>query len=492
MPGYILAIDQGTTSSRAVLVDRSLRVRGVGQKEFRQIYPKPGWVEHSPADIWASVEASIAGAVRSAGIRAGDIRGIGITNQRETVVLWDPRTGKPLHNAVVWQCRRSTEICERLKKRGHEKLFARRTGLLLDPYFSGTKLTWLFENAPGLKAKARAGDLKAGTIDSYLVYRLTDGASHVTDVSNASRTLLLDIRRLAWDEELARILGVPMGILPRVASSSEVYGRTKGLRCLPDGIPVSGMAGDQQAALFGQACFNEGEAKCTYGTGSFLLMNTGRAPVRSKNRLLTTVAWKLGGKVTYALEGSVFIAGAAVQWIRDGLRLFRKSSDIEALAARVPSSEGVVLVPAFAGLGAPHWRAEARGLLHGLTRGTTSAHIARATLEAIALQNYELISAMESDSGLKLKRLKADGGASANDLLMQIQADLVGRELVRPKMIETTAAGAAFLAGLSVGFWSGLGEVSAAWRKDKVFKPGPGARHRAELIARWNDAVKKA
>jgi len=491
MPSYILAIDQGTTSSRAIVVDKRLNVKGVGQKEFRQFFPKPGWVEHDPEEIWASVERSIADAVKRAGIRPGDIAGIGITNQRETTVLWDPRTGRPLRNAVVWQCRRSAGICERLKRRGLEETFTRRTGLVLDPYFSGTKLTWLFEDSPRLARLARSGGLKAGTIDSYLVFRLSGGAAHVTDASNASRTLLLDIHKGAWDPELAAILGVPLGILPRVAGNSEVFGKTRGLRCLPDGIPISGMAGDQQAALFGQACFKRGDAKCTFGTGSFLLMNTGSTPVRSKHGLLTTIAWRLGGRTVYALEGSVFIAGAAVQWLRDGLGIIAKSSDIETLASKVSSSEGVVLVPAFAGLGAPHWRADARGLICGLTRGTTSAHLARAALEAIALQNVEVLQAMEADSGLRLNRLKVDGGACVNDLLMQIQADLVGREIARPRLTETTAVGAAFLAGLGVGLWSGLDDVARAWRQDRVFSPR-ATKTGSELLKRWRAAVAKA
>ncbi len=492
MPAYILAIDQGTTSSRAVIVDQRMNIRGVGQQEFRQIYPRPGWVEHEPEAIWRSVEHSIAAAIRNAAIKAVDIAGIGITNQRETIVLWDPKTGKPAHNAIVWQCRRSAAICARLRKRGLERLFTKRTGLLLDPYFSGTKLAWLFENVAGLRAKARMGSLKAGTIDSYLVFRLTGGKSHVTDASNASRTLLLDIRKVAWDEELADLLGIPLSLLPRVTGNSEVYGKTKGLGCLPDGIPISGMAGDQQAALFGQACFGKGDAKCTFGTGSFLLMNTGEKPARSKTRLLTTIAWKLDGRTTYALEGSVFVAGAAVQWLRDGLRMIKASSDIEALAAQVESSDGVVLVPALVGLGAPHWRPEARGIISGITRGTTAAHIARATLEAIALQNYEIIKAMESDSGLKLRQLRVDGGASANDLLMQIQADLIRRDIVRPKLIETTALGAAFLAGLAVGYWPDVKAIARAWKKDKTFSARMDEDARRDLICRWDVAVGKA
>jgi glycerol kinase len=474
------------------VVDHDMNIRGVGQQEFKQRYPRPGWVEHEPEAIWRSVEYSIATAIKDAGIKASDIAGIGITNQRETIVLWDAKTGKPAHNAIVWQCRRSSAICERLRKKGLEPLFTKKTGLLLDPYFSGTKLAWLFENVAGLRAQAKAGSLKAGTIDSYLVFRLTGGQSHVTDASNASRTLLLDIDKVAWDQELAGLLGIPLSLMPRVASNSEVYGKTKGLRCLPDGIPISGMAGDQQAALFGQACFGKGDAKCTFGTGSFLLMNTGEKLSRSKNRLLTTIGWKLGGRTTYALEGSVFIAGAAVQWLRDGLKMIKASPDIEALAAQVDSSEGVVMVPALVGLGAPHWRPDARGLISGLTRGTNLAHIARAALEAIALQNYEIIRAMESDSGLKLRQLKVDGGASANDLLMQIQADLIRRDIVRPRLIETTALGAAFLAGLGVGYWPDLKSIARNWKKDKAFTPRMDEAARKDLISRWETAVRKA
>jgi len=492
MPAYILAIDQGTTSSRAVIVDQDMNIRGVGQQEFKQSYPRPGWVEHEPEAIWRSVEHSIAAAIRNAAIKAPDIAGIGITNQRETIVLWDPKTGKPAYNAIVWQCRRSAAICQRLRKKGLEPLFAKKTGLLLDPYFSGTKLTWLFENVPELRAKARAGSLKAGTIDSYLVFRLTGGKAHVTDASNASRTLLLDIGKVAWDEELADLLRVPICLLPRVAGSSEVYGKTKGLGCLPDGIPIAGMAGDQQAALFGQACFDKGDAKCTFGTGSFLLMNTGEKPARSRNRLLTTIGWQLDGRTTYALEGSVFIAGAAVQWLRDGLRMIKSSPDIEKLAAQVDSSEGVVMVPALAGLGAPHWRPEARGLLSGITRGTNSAHIARAALEAIALQNHDIIKAMESDSGLKLRRLKVDGGAAANDLLMQIQADIIRRDIVRPRLIETTAMGAAFLAGLAIGYWPDVEAIARAWKPGRTFSARMDEAARKDLIKRWDAAVAKA
>ncbi len=492
MASYILAIDQGTTSSRALIFDENLSVLGVGQQEFEQIYPKPGWVEHNPEAIWHSVEASISIAIEKAGIKANDIVGIGITNQRETVVLWDRQTGKPLHNAVVWQCRRSTGICHRLKEQGLELTFSSRTGLLLDPYFSGTKLTWLFENVDGLLAKAKAGKVKAGTIDSFLVDRLTGGATHVTDASNASRTLLMNIHKQEWDEELADALGVPISILPRIRGCSEVYGKTQGLSVLPDGIPIAGMAGDQQAALFGQACFEPGSAKCTYGTGAFLLMNTGEKAVKSQNRLLTTIAWRIGNQTTYALEGSVFIAGAVVQWLRDGLGLIQNSAEVEALAAQVPDSGGVVLVPAFVGLGAPHWKADARGIMTGLTRGTTTAHIARAALDGIALQNYEILKAMESDAGRPLTELKVDGGAAANDLLMQFQADILNCSIERPEMLETTVLGAAFLAGQAVGVWPGFDDIRRTWKQDRRFDPSMAEEERRDYIDRWKAAVKLA
>lgn len=492
MASYVLTIDQGTTSSRAIIVDRQLNVLGVGQKEFPQIFPTPGWVEHDPLAIWDTVTYSIEAAIKQAGIDPADIAAIGITNQRETVVVWDQASGKPLYNAIVWQCRRTAAMCAALREKGLNELFAAKTGLLLDPYFSGTKLAWLMQNAPGLRERMLAGHVKCGTIDCFLVDRLTSGVSHVTDVSNASRTLLFNIHTLQWDEELLKILGVPHSILPRVAGNSEVYGYTKGLGVLPDGIPISGMAGDQQAALFGQACFAQGDAKCTYGTGAFLLMNTGTQAVPSQRGLLTTIAWKLGNETTYALEGSAFIAGAAVQWLRDGLGLIKESRDVEELANSVSSSEGVVMVPAFAGLGAPHWNPDARALICGITRGTTKAHIARATLEAIALQNFEILAAMESDSGVSLNRLKVDGGASANNLMMQFQADVLGCEISRPLLLETTALGAAFLAGLAVGVWRDLDDVRTAWREDRRFVPTMDAATRDTVIGRYKAAVAKA
>jgi len=489
MSSYILAIDQGTTSSRAILLDKDLNILGVGQQEFEQIYPKPGWVEHDPEDIWDTVSHSIEKALMEAGVSGSEVAGIGITNQRETVVTWDKKTGKAQYNAIVWQCRRTADICAKLKAKGLEEKFTQKTGLLLDPYFSGTKLNWLFDNVEGLREKAEAGEIKAGTIDCFLVDRLSGGECHVTDVSNASRTLLLNIHDLQWDEELAADLDVPMSVLPKVVGCSEIYGYTKNISVLPDGIPIAGMAGDQQAALFGQACFEAGDAKCTYGTGAFLLMNTGDKVVPSKNRLLTTVAWKIGDKTTYALEGSAFIAGAAVQWLRDEMKMFAESAEVEELASKVDSSEGVILVPAFAGLGAPYWRSEARGLITGMTRGTNRAHIARAVLDGIALQNYEILEAMELDAGQKLKSLKVDGGASANNLMLQFQSDILHCELVRPQILETTAIGAAFLAGLAVGVWDSLDDIRRSWKQSRAFRPRMDEKERQDYITRWKAAV---
>jgi glycerol kinase len=492
MSECVLAIDQGTTGTTVLVIGRALDVRGRGYQEFRQIYPEPGWVEHDPEDIWTSTLRAVEGALASAGVTGRDIAAIGITNQRETSALWDRKSGAPAMNAIVWQCRRSAGVCARLKAAGHEALVSERTGLVLDPYFSGTKLTWMFENVEGLRARAQSGALAFGTVDTFLTWRLTGGAAHVTDVSNASRTLLFDIARLAWDDELCALLGVPAAVLPRVASSAEVYGHTRGVGVLPDGIPIAGMAGDQQSALFGQACFGAGEAKCTYGTGAFLLVNTGERPVHSRHRVLTTVGWQVGGEVAYALEGSVFVAGAAVQWLRDGLGFFAASGEVEALARCVPDTGGVVFVPALVGLGAPHWRPEARGLIRGLTRGTTRAHIARAALEGVALSVTEVAQAMEDDMGRRITDLKVDGGAAANDLLMQRQADFLDVEVVRPAMLETTALGAAFLAGLGVGLWSGPDELRHAWREDRRFRRTAGADAVAADLARWREAVERA
>ena len=492
MSDIIMAIDQGTTGTTVILLDRKLNIRAQGYQTFRQIYPQPGWVEHDPADIWQSVLKAVAGALKSADVLPSDIRAIGITNQRETTLAWNRETGAPYYQAIVWQCRRTAEICRQLKAQGLEKRIQEKTGLLIDPYFSGTKLMWLLKKIDGLRQEAVAGNALAGTVDSYLVWKLTNGKNHVTDATNASRTLLMNIETLAWDEQMAEIFGVPLNMLPQIKSCAEVYGYTENVPGLPDGIPVSGMAGDQHAALFGQACFLPGEAKCTYGTGAFLLLNTGDRIVPSQNRLLTTVAWHLQNHTTYALEGSAFIAGAAVQWLRDGLGLITHASEIEALAESVSDSGGVVFVPAFAGLGAPHWNADARGIICGLTSGTTRGHIARAALEGIVLQNVEILQAMVSDYGGDLVELKVDGGASVNNLLMQMQADFLGCRIVRPKFVETTALGAAFLAGLGVGIWKEIADVRQAWKADREFFPQLQDAEREDLLQRWKIAVAKS
>jgi glycerol kinase len=487
---HVIAIDQGTTGSTVLVLDEQLKLRGRGYKEFRQIYPKPGWVEHDPEDIWTSVTFALQAALKD--IEPSSIAAIGITNQRETSVLWDRKSGKAVHNAIVWQDRRTADRCAELKASGKEARVKELTGLTLDPYFSGTKVSWLLHNVDGLAASARDGSLAFGTIDCYLLSRLTGGAVHATDVTNASRTLLFDINALAWSDELCETIGVPRAMLPEVVASSGVVGTTKGVPGLPDGIPIAGLAGDQQSALFGQACYTPGDAKCTYGTGAFILMNTGDKPVASKSGLLTTVAWKIGDELRYALEGSAFIAGAAVQWLRDGLQFFSSATEIEALASSVPDSGGVIVVPAFAGLGAPHWRPEARGTISGLTRGSTRAHIARATLEGIALQNVDILRAMERDAGRELTTLKVDGGASANDLLMQFQSDVLGVQISRPDFVETTALGALFLAGLGTGVWKDQDEVRKTWREQKRFIPTTDRARVKEHIARWDAAVAKA
>ncbi|HYD41273.1 MAG TPA: glycerol kinase GlpK [Anaeromyxobacter sp.] len=492
MASYVLAIDQGTTSTRAVVLDRRLAVRAQVNQEFRQVFPKPGWVEHDLEDIWETTVAVIRRALREAGVDGKEIAAIGITNQRETTGLWDRRSSRPLHHAIVWQDRRTTDACARLKADGKEPWVRERTGLVLDPYFSGTKLAWLLEHVRGARAKAEAGAAAFGTIDTWLVWKLTGGAVHVTDVSNASRTLLMDLRTRTWDPELLGLFGVPAGVLPEIRASSEVYGRTRGVKVLPDGIPVAGIAGDQQAALFGQACFEPGDAKCTYGTGAFLLQNVGPEPTASSRGLLTSVAWTVSGETSYALEGSSFIAGAAVQWLRDGLKLIKRASDVEELAKQVRSSEEVVFVPALTGLGAPHWRPEARGTLRGLDRGTTAAHIARATLEGIAFLIFDLAEAMRAEAGKPFPAFKVDGGASQNDLLMQFQADLLGVPVERPRMIETTALGAAFLAGLAVGFWKGRDEIRHGWKVGKRFTPKMKATEREAFLAKWRRAVQAA
>ena len=490
MAELILAIDQGTTSTTVLLVDKKLTVKARSSTEFPQLYPKPGWVEHDPEAIWKSTLATIKKVLVKGKVKVKDIVAIGITNQRETTIVWDRRTGQPLYNAIVWQCRRTTDICNRLRRQGYQEMCTKKTGLVLDPYFSGSKIKWLMENVPGLKSKSQAGRVCFGTVDSFLTYRLTGGVSHVTDVSNASRTLLLDIKNIRWDSELIEVFDVVPEMLPELRGSSDLFGVTKGIKVLPDGIPITGMAGDQQSALFGQACFERGSAKCTYGTGSFLLMNTGDIPVISENKLLTTVAWKLrGADVFYALEGSSFNSGAAIQWLRDGLGVIKNVSDISKLAMQVEDAGGVVFVPAFTGLGAPHWRPEARGLLSGVTRSTNSAHIARAVLEGVALQHYDLVAAMEEDTGLKMRSLKVDGGASTNDLLMQYQADILGIKLIRPKETETTAVGAACLAGLGIGLWSGVDEIRKAWVAEKEFKSSMSDGKVKDHINRWNHAV---
>jgi glycerol kinase len=488
---HVIAIDQGTTGSTVLVLDESLQLRGRGYREFPQIYPRPGWVEHDPDAIWASVTAALAAAL--AGIDPSSIAAIGITNQRETTVLWDRKSTKPVHPAIVWQDRRTADHCAELTAAGKASRVRELTGLTIDPYFSGTKLSWLLHNVAGAAAAASAGELAFGTVDSYLLWRLTSGAVHATDVTNASRTLLFDITGLRWSDELLELLGVPRAVLPEVVPSSGPIATTRGVPGLPDGIPIAGIAGDQQSALFGQACFTPGDAKCTYGTGAFILMNTGDKPIASSAGLLTTIAWKLAtGELRYALEGSAFIAGAAVQWLRDGLGFFTQASEVEALAASVPDSGGVIVVPAFAGLGAPHWRPDARGTISGLTRGTTRAHIARATLEGIALQNVDILRAMQRDAGRPLTVLKVDGGASANDLLMQFQSDVLGVEISRPDLVETTALGAAFLAGLGTGVWKDQDQMKQTWREQKRFKPTADRARVNEHLARWDAAVAKA
>jgi glycerol kinase len=486
---HILALDQGTTSSRAIVFDHSGSIVSVAQKEFRQIFPKPGWVEHDPRDIWSSQAGVAAEALTKAGVSASDVAAIGITNQRETTLVWDRNTGEPIMNAIVWQDRRTASICDRLRARKLDRVIRRKTGLVVDAYFSATKAQWILENVKGAKARAKAGELAFGTVDSWLVWNLTNGRVHVTDASNASRTMLFDIAKGEWDDELLKIFGVPRSMLPEVKSSSEVYGETT---LLGAPIPIAGIAGDQQAALFGQACTKPGMAKNTYGTGCFMLMNTGTKRIASKNNLLTTVAWRIGNRTEYALEGSIFIAGAVVQWLRDGLEFFRAAPEIEALAASVSDAGGVFLVPAFAGLGAPHWDQYARGTIVGLTRGTTKAHIARAALEGIALQTMDVLAAMQKDAGIKLKELRVDGGASANNLLMQLQADLLGVAVVRPKVSETTALGAAYLAGLAVGFWKSQAEISKQWQVDENFRPSMKSPARKRIADGWNRALTRA
>ncbi len=485
---YILALDQGTTSSRAIVFDHAGSVVASAQQEFRQIFPKPGWVEHDANEIWASQLATAKDAIAKARITASDIAAIGITNQRETTVVWDRDSGAPLHNAIVWQDRRTASRCDQLKARGKAALIKRKTGLVIDAYFSGTKLEWILKNVAGARARAKAGKLAFGTIDTWLLWNLTAGRVHATDPSNASRTMLFNLKG-GWDDELLRMLGVPRSVLPEVRSSSEVYGETT---LLGGSIPIAGIAGDQQAALFGQACTQPGMVKNTYGTGCFMLMNTSTKPIASKNNLLTTVAWRIGNRTEYALEGSIFIAGAVVQWLRDGLGIIKSSAEVEALAAQVTDPGGVYLVPAFAGLGAPHWDQYARGLVAGVTRGTTAAHIARAALEGIAFQVADVLRAMEADSKITLRELRVDGGASANNLLMQFQANLLAVPVVRPKVTETTALGAAYLAGLAVGYWKDQKQIAAQWQVDRRFAPSMKSADRTRLEAGWRKALARA
>ncbi len=491
MPRHVLALDQGTTSSRAIVFDRRGRPRAAARQEFTQHYPRPGWVEHEPADLWNSIRRTALGALAEANLTAGDIAAIGLTNQRETTLLWDRRTGRPLHRAIVWQDRRTAPLCDRLKRTGLEPLFRQRTGLLLDPYFSGTKLAWLLDRVPGARRRAARGELAFGTVDTWLLWQLTGGRVHATDITNASRTLLLNLHTGDWDDELLGRLRIPREVLPSVRGNSEIYGEVTAVPALR-GIPIAGMAGDQQAALFGQACWQPGMAKNTYGTGCFLLLHTGSKPVTSSHNLLSTVAWRINGRTEYALEGSVFIGGAVVQWLRDGLGLIATSTDVEKLAASVPDNGGVFLVPAFSGLGAPHWDPGARGLIAGLTRGTTAGHLARAALESIACQSTDLIGAMQADAGLRLRELRVDGGATVNNRLMQFQADLLRVPVVRPRITETTALGAAYLAGLAVGFWKDRETLARFWAADRSFKPLAPAATMRRLHREWHRAVARA
>ena len=489
----ILALDQGTTSSRAILFDSDGAALATARRELPQIFPEPGWVEQDPETIWTTQAEAAREVLERAGIAPGDVAAIGITNQRETTIVWDRGTGRPVHNAVVWQDRRTSDACSRLIAGGHEDLVRRRTGLVVDPYFSATKIAWILDHVDGARAAAAAGRLAFGTVDSWLIWKLTGGSVHATDVSNASRTMLFDIHRLSWDADLLRLLRVPAALMPEVRSSSEIYGGgAAALHPSLARVPIAGIAGDQQAALFGQMCGAPGMAKCTYGTGSFLLQNTGPRPVDSRNRLLSTVAWRIGDRTDYALEGSVFVGGAVVQWIRDGLGLIREAPEIEALAASVPDSGGVYLVPAFVGLGAPHWDPYARGAIVGITRGTTAGHLARAALEAIAYQVAELLAAIEGDSGVPLAELRVDGGAAVNDLLLQFQADLLGVPVVRPAVTETTALGAAYLAGLAAGVWESLDALAGQWRAERTFEPRLGRSEAGRLRERWQEALSRS
>ena len=488
MAKYILAIDQGTTSSRAIIFDAEGAIKSVSQKEFTQFFPRPGWVEHDADEIWATQYSVVTEAIARMGISAAELAAIGITNQRETTIVWDAATGRPVYHAIVWQDRRTAEYCDSLKERGLADMIRSRTGLIPDAYFSATKVRWILENVEGAREKALRGELRFGTVDSWLVWKLTGGRVHATDVTNASRTMLFNIHTLEWDKDLLELFGIPKSMMPRVCASSEVYGHAR-IDC--NEVPIAGIAGDQQSALFGQMCTEPGAVKNTYGTGCFLLMNTGDKPIMSSNNLLTTIAWKIDGKVSYALEGSIFVAGSVVQWLRDGLGIIKTSPESEALAASVPDNGGVYFVPALTGLGAPHWDAYASGSIYGITRGTTAAHIARAALEGIAFQTMDIVEAMGRDAGVPICELKVDGGASRNNLLMQFQSDILGTPVIRPEVTETTALGAAYLAGLAVGFWSGIDEVRRHWCAERVFTPGMDEKQLASAKAGWAEAIER-
>ena len=492
MEKYILSLDQGTTSSRAILFNKEGKIVHVAQQEFQQIFPQPGWVEHNANEILGSVLAVMASCLAEGNVKPEQVAGIGITNQRETTVVWDKKTGQPVYHAIVWQSRQTAEICEELKAKGYDQLFRNKTGLLIDAYFSGTKVKWILDHVDGAREKADRGELLFGTIDTWLIWKLSGGKAHVTDYSNASRTLMYNIHDLKWDEELLEILSVPASMLPEVRPSSEVYAETVDYHFLGANVPIAGVAGDQQAALFGQACFEKGMAKNTYGTGCFMLMNTGEQAVKSANGLLTTIAWGINGKVEYALEGSIFVAGSAIQWLRDGLRMFRSAEESEKFATSVASTDGVYVVPAFVGLGTPYWDSDVRGSVFGLTRGTTKEHFVRATLESLSYQTKDVLTSMEADSGISLKALRVDGGAVANNFLIQFQSDMLDVPVERPEIRETTALGAAYLAGLAVGYWSSQDEIAAQWHMDEAFKPNMGEEDRNNLYSGWKKAVNAA
>lgn len=491
MDKYILALDQGTTSSRALLFDHNGEIKSVAQKEFRQIFPKTGWVEHDPVEIWSSQVAVATEAMSKLGINGTYVQGIGITNQRETTIVWDRKSGNPVYNAIVWQDRRTSSYCDELKQKGLSEKIRNKTGLVIDAYFSGTKIKWILDNVQGAREKAEKGELAFGTVDSWLIWKLTQGRTHITDVTNASRTMLYNINNLNWDDDMLEMMNIPRSMMPDVKSSSEVYDHTN-TTFFASKVPIAGIAGDQQAALFGQLCTEEGMVKNTYGTGCFILKNTGEKPFFSKNNLVTTIAWQINGKTTYALEGSIFIAGAVVQWLRDGLGIIQSSSEVEKLASEVPDSGDLFFVPAFTGMGAPHWDQYARGLMMGISRGTTRAHIARAALEGIAFQTMDVLKVMKLDTGMQIKEMRVDGGASANNLLMQFQSDIIQTSVERPKIIETTALGAAYLAGLATGFWKDTNDLKKQWQLDKRFNPAMDEAQVNNLASKWEDAVQRA